>query len=603
MKTPLSNWIVGMLLLLSIALSWYSNGVGTGQTNILTWDVYGYYLPLPALVIYGDTKAYAFTDDHFEQYAISTNKYQLNKQDEGVYAPIYTIGMAILWLPFFLLAHGLSLLLPQVPPDGMSWPYQVAVVFASWVYAAVGWWYLRKFLLRYLSDGVVALTLGLLFIGTNYFHYLCFEPGMPHSFLFALYALVLYHTSRFYEKPDYGRVVVLGVLMAMLCVARPSEGIVLLLFFGYGLYSAKAMRERGQFWRTHFGKLVVLALTGIVTVLPQVIFWKINLGVWVYNGYEGHHFDFLAPHLWDGLFSYRKGWLLYTPLMALSLVGIALLYRHARAWFWPILAFTAINLYVVYSWHIWWYASTFGSRAVIQSYAVLALPFGLLLQQTVVKSKWWRIPVLLFAFCCVLLNQFQDWQYRQRILPFDETTKTYYWAIFGKTELPAPDVRKYLDVDEKMPVDHTQKIWDTKLIIQADSTNEWISDYKDLQVEVLQPDHPFSQAITLPITTENIDAFSEKWLQATADVYATNDQFIKWKTAYLVTEVSRNGESLKWVGVRFQRYIKPGEWESVQYETQLPVLQEGDTIKIYIWNQGPDTIYLNSLMASIFVKP
>ncbi|MCB9285182.1 MAG: hypothetical protein H6563_13985 [Lewinellaceae bacterium] len=100
---------------------------------------------------------------------------------------------------------------------------------------------------------------------------------------------------------------------------------------------------------------------------------------------------------------------MYTPLLGLGLAGIALLFRHARAWFWSILVFTALRLYFVS-----WYTSSFGSRAVVQSYAVQALPLGLILKQGVEKSPFFRVPLLLFAFACVALNQFQDRQYRHR---------------------------------------------------------------------------------------------------------------------------------------------------------------------------------------------
>ncbi|MEN0003489.1 MAG: hypothetical protein AAF798_05075 [Bacteroidota bacterium] len=600
MNLPSSKWVIGIVLLFAVACSWIHNKIGSQETNVLTWDVYGYYLYLPAIFIYGDTEAYTFTEQHFENYQISTNRYQLNPKSEGLFAPIYTIGMAILWLPFFLIAHALAAMTSTWPADGLSFPYQLAIVIASWAYALLGWWYLRKILLIFCSEWVTSLTVVVIFLGTNYFHYLCFESGMPHSFLFALYAVVLYQTYQFYQQPSWGRVIAVGVPMALLCLARPSEGIVLLLFFGYGLYNTATIRARLPFWRKHFTKLVLLGAVGVLTISPQLFYWKLNLGMWVYNGYEGHHFDFWKPHLLEGLFSYRKGWLLYTPIMLLIVPGFIWLYSKMRTWFWPVLGFTLLNLYIVYSWHIWWYASTFGSRAVIQSYAVLALPIASFFGSTFVqKSRLLQWIVGSFILGCIALNHFQDWQYRQRILPFDETTKTYYWKIFGATSLPSADLRKYLDVDEAMPPSFTKVIAQQKAIVQADSSQQAIGIQQGRMAERLDKSHEFSQTINWYLNEAEGEQYSNNWLQVDASVFAESSNFIKWQTAYFVTEIQRNGESTKWIGVRFQRYIKPQQWEALRYETQLPALQANDLIKVYLWNQGPDTIYQEGIQARI----
>ncbi|MEO0728736.1 MAG: hypothetical protein AAFZ63_29640, partial [Bacteroidota bacterium] len=144
------------------------------------------------------------------------------------------------------------------------------------------------------------------------------------------------------------------------------------------------------------------------------------------------------------------GWLVYTPVMALSIVGFVFLYRQQRPWFLPVLLFFLINLYIVLSWHIWWYAGSFGMRALVQSYAVLSIPLACLLAYFLQKGQSWKVLVSLILLFFIGLNQFQNWQFRNRILLNDEMTKTYYWNAWGKTQYE-PEAYTYVDIDERFP--------------------------------------------------------------------------------------------------------------------------------------------------------
>jgi hypothetical protein len=160
-----ANTVYILIALVISGMSLWSNEVFTGNTKVITYDAYGYYVYLPAIFIHSDAQEYSFVEDHFANYDISAKSYQVRNvkpdylfftsQDEEVANedlsfPIYNIGLALLWLPFFLVAHMITLLLPAYPPDGMSFPYQVSVVVSSLVYMAIGFYFLKN-VLQYLS--------------------------------------------------------------------------------------------------------------------------------------------------------------------------------------------------------------------------------------------------------------------------------------------------------------------------------------------------------------------------------------------------------------------------------------------------------------------
>lgn len=124
--TYLISWIVIVLT----SLIYYQNQ----PIEVISWDVYGYYSYLPGIFIYEDVPNYGFVASHFSKYNVSANLYQLAEIQEGVFAPIYTMGMAILWLPFFFIAHIITQLTGIYPADGMSFYYQLAIVTACWFY-------------------------------------------------------------------------------------------------------------------------------------------------------------------------------------------------------------------------------------------------------------------------------------------------------------------------------------------------------------------------------------------------------------------------------------------------------------------------------------
>ena len=129
------------------------------EHHFLTWDAYGYYLYLPATFIYHDLDRFQFVESQHVAHFISGTPYQIRHLEGDRRAPSYTMGLAVLWLPFFLFAHVFALAL-GFPADGLTLPYQLAIAAASVFYCAVGFWFLRKLLLRFFSETASAFWAG-----------------------------------------------------------------------------------------------------------------------------------------------------------------------------------------------------------------------------------------------------------------------------------------------------------------------------------------------------------------------------------------------------------------------------------------------------------
>ena len=140
--------------------------------------------------------------------------------------------------------------------------------------------------------------------------------------------------------------------------------------------------------------------------------------------------------IWYGLFGFRKGLFIYTPLMLSCVIGIYYLLKDKRlhhissamAWYFP------TNIFIVLSWYCWWYGGCFGMRALIPTFALLAFPLAALLQHFKEKRIIYR-TILGFSVFCIGLNIFQSYQYQQQILHMDAMTWPAYKYIFGKAKL------------------------------------------------------------------------------------------------------------------------------------------------------------------------
>jgi len=162
-----------------------------------------------------------------------------------------------------------------------------------------------------------------------------------------------------------------------------------------------------------------------------MLYWKTFGGSWVIYSYGKEGFFFDNPQIFNYLFSYRKGWFVYTPLMFLAIIGLALSFKKSRYYFWAILVPLIPTVYVFSSWWCWWYGGSFGMRSMIEFYGFLAFPLGTLF----VYSKNWLKPIfialaLLFTAYNIRLTK----QYRSSFLHWDSSSKATYWMDFLKVQ-------------------------------------------------------------------------------------------------------------------------------------------------------------------------
>ena len=439
-----------MVFLLAVVLIFTQFNISRWKKEVvIQQDIIGYYSYLPAAFIFHDlTMSYANGDRYFN------GKVWGKPNPAGGFTPKYTCGMAIAYMPFFWVAHATATIGDYVN-DGYSLPYQIALVFSGAFFAIIGLVFLRKVLLLYYSEWITALTLIVILMGTNLYYYATTDSCMPHATLFGINTLFIWAVINFFASKKWKWAVAMGATLGLSTLIRPTQAIWVLLPAIYGVINRDTLRDRGNFLLKNATKIVFASILAFLFFFIQMLYWKTMEGSWLHYSYVDERFFFHNPQITNVLFSYRKGWLLYTPVMLFALAGIPFLWfkiPKTRPLFIPVLFIFVISTWIISSWWSWWYGGGFGGRPFIDFYGLLAIPMAAsfaaiwnLKNGAKGKLKFILIPVLLIL---IAYNCFQTLQARYWILHYSGMTKEAYWKIFLKTEYP-PDYDQSIQMPDE----------------------------------------------------------------------------------------------------------------------------------------------------------
>lgn len=485
-QSPLLSTISGKTLIglfLIIILFYLLIAPGT----ILAWDIMGYHVYFVQGAVLGNwhIKDLSFYENIAATYQNTETLYQFVQTPNGEHITKYSSGWAVMNAPFLMIGHWFAGWFGYAQ-DGFSAPYQTAAAISSLFYTFIGLIFSRKVLLRFFSDKATALLLILLVLGTNFLHMNSGSPGMSHIFVYSLYAILIDLTIRFHKSPNTRKAILIGLTLGLMILVRPLEVVAAAIPLLYGVVNLKTLWKRiSDGFLTPYYYVAIFFMIAVYAI--QMLFWKETTGEYLFYSYinAGEGLDFNRPHIWEVLFSYRKGWFIYTPIALLSIIGFYGLYKKGKVLFWGVLLFFIANLYLVSCWTTWWYASSFSQRALIQSYPVVILLIGFAIHSFQGASK--KI-VLGFSGLCLILNLFQTWQAGTGVLHLSNMSKSYYWSIFGQLSEPTPEQRALLLIDRGKTNFDNMEDYVLKQVIHG----------KRPYPVVLTTEHPFSEAIDIP---------------------------------------------------------------------------------------------------------
>ncbi len=578
---------------------------------LLSWDIFGYYLYLPFTFIYRDLglEHFSVVEGIIEKYQNTAGFYQAMPMPDGRWVMKYPMGMAVLYSPWFFIGH-MWALMSGYEADGFSFPYQASLLYGSFMYTLAGLVLFRKAMLRFFNPCLTSVLLVLIPFGTNYMiHTVWHGQGlMSHNYLFFLFAAILWLTVRWHDKPEMKTALLLGLSIGLAALSRPTEILVGLVPVLWGVFDRSSLQNKWLLviknWKQILSAFLLVFLIGSL----QLIYFKLLTGKFFYNSYGGNAgegMEFLEPYIIEVLFSFRKGWLLYTPLMALAIFGFFSLWKRKPEVFFSVFIFFVLSLYVIASWSCWWYADSFSQRAVIPGYVLLSLPLGFFLQGFMQRPWFVKAPVFALLILIVVFNQFQSWQFLNGYIHSSRMTKAAYMAVFMKTS-PPPQLEQLWLVDRtKSPEQLLQSGRKFRSCTLAHYTFDEYGFADSLAlggsdgVFVLSPDQRFSPMYETDWMGLSLHEFGI--IKVSARVWS------EFSTAenpfYLTATFMHNGYAYAYKSqMPDPDVFKPGKWNDVEMYYLTPEVRKAyDPFRVTIWLPGSKPVLVDEMKVELYI--
>jgi hypothetical protein len=287
----------------------------------------------------------------------------------GLTADYKPVGASLMALPFYLVTHLVFLVAPGHQDPVASAGYQLAFTAASLFYGLLALILIYRFCRRLFGVQPAILSLAGIVLATPLLAYLLFEPAYSHTFtVFAAtaFALYLYETRRQRTAAQW---FIAGVLGGLTAITHAQEILFLLLLPAEAIWQ---LRQRAWSVRLIPG-YIAMAAGVLLPILPQLAVDQLLFQRWLPPTAPNISFDFLHPHLLELLFSTHHGWLAWSPLVLMALVGLPAVVRRLEWLGAGLVAVGLGELFVNASLSDWWGGQAFGARRLTDQSLLLAL--------------------------------------------------------------------------------------------------------------------------------------------------------------------------------------------------------------------------------------
>jgi len=575
-------WSIAFFLILfagalTLTFSWHPKHDQFTRKGTIWADKAGYYIYLPATFLYQFDPKKAPQD--IDKQTGSGFMIDLENQTVGTK---YTCGVAVLLSPFFLLAHGISLVFNLPEQGGFSPLYHAMVNIAAVCYLIVGLMLLRIVLAKYFSQLTQYVSILFIFIGTNLLYYAVEDTLMSHVYSFFLFSLFLFSAQKFWEKNAYKYFFLIALSGSLAILIRPTNVILFAVFFFWDLAGWRDLLKRIKVFVTP-KYLITFILVLFLVLLPQFIYWKYLHDSYLFYTYGDEGFTNLAyPKLFEVWFAPLNGLILYSPSVLVILVGMVFMIwrRNRNGWFFLIL-FLLLS-YECASWQTWYFGCSFGQRSFVEYYAIFIIPFAFLIESVInQRSRILKTVVLLLlvAFSC----------YNIQMTSIDNKCffgSTWDWNSYlrqlDRAGIPftSSSVISYLNDFENQALIEDEIV--SREIVRSGMYSATFDEEHEYCCKAIKYIRDFPQ--------DNLP----KMVKVSAWVFYPDSVF---SGATLVFSVEQEGNSLKWEGIDLTNMITTSNsWQQVSTSFTIPEKIAGDTkLLIYFWNPVKCSIFIDNL--------
>jgi hypothetical protein len=327
----------------------------------------------------------------------------------------FTVGPAILWAPFLLVAHAGVLLAHSfgsaIPADGFSTPYRIAMALATALYGFLGLLISFRIARKYVDETWALLATLAIWWASSLPAYMYFNPAWSHAHSAFVVALFLWYWHETRDARSLGQWILLGALAGlmldvyyanlMLFAILPFEA---LRDYGAALHKATPSTPSvPQLLARHASFTVTLLLC----LLPTFIAHRIIYGGIFETGYGSvSQWNWGSPNLLSVLFSASHGLISWTPVLLFAVIGLFAFWRSVPRVGGAFLLAAIAFYYFIASYPDWAGISSYGSRFFVSLTALFVLGLAVFLDRF---TRTFRKRGAALAASCVFLACFVFW--------------------------------------------------------------------------------------------------------------------------------------------------------------------------------------------------
>jgi len=341
----------------------------------------------------------------------------------------FTVGPAILWSPFLLVAHAGVLVAralgSSVAADGFSAPYRYAMAFGTALYGFLALLISFRLAGRYVQPLWSFLATIAIWWASSLSVYMYFNPSWSHAHSAFVVALFLYYWDSTRQSRTLPQWLLLGLIVGlMLNVYYPNLMVLsVLLFEAIGEYTS-ALRSGTAVSPASaqlLGRHLVFGMVVGLVLLPTFISRWIVYGGPFETGYLSLR-DFLwtSPVFLQVLFSANHGLFSWTPLLAIACIGLILVAIRIPRIGVPLLVAGVVFYLFIAFYPDWAGISSYGNRFFVSLTPMFILGLAMLLQRFAALFSSSRTAAFVSSgvlACFVLWNLGLIYQWGTHLVP------------------------------------------------------------------------------------------------------------------------------------------------------------------------------------------
>jgi hypothetical protein len=375
----------------------------------------------------------------------------------------FTVGPAILWMPFLLLTHAGVLLArtlgSSVAADGFSAPYRITMALATAFYGFLGLLLAFRLARQYVEERWALLATLSIWWASSLPVYMYFNPSWSHAHSAFVVALFLWYWHQTRSSRSLPQWLILALITGlMLNVYYPNVMVLAVLAVEALRQYLSAFRRRSLPGVSAIPRVpelllrhLLFAAVVLVCLLPTFITRYLIYGSAFKSGYvQLRDWLWFSPAFLNVLFASNHGLLAWTPILLLAIFGLFLFWRRESLVGAPLLAaFVAFYLFVA-CYPNWDGISSYGNRFFVSLTPLFIFGLAVFFDRA---AQLFRTRRAALAAACALLVVFALWnaglmfQWGSHLIPargpvsFSEIAHNQFFVV--PRQLSA-DLRRYI---------------------------------------------------------------------------------------------------------------------------------------------------------------